>query len=357
MPESIPMLMEMQPQIGQGSFEQKSVFSFFLPEFTPPGMGAGLVAPESMVLHGSNILGLLDSYYSTVKFGIVECHGMNSFSSWGHVSGFISLFMYTSLKSEVYCNSPTCNSLPLPLYLLYKQLYPFSCPDTEGDTSSSPARISYQPTSNTLDGIIDELDLLLTAGRLQGSDNRVLIRSTIEPMMGDIGKATRAAQQLILSTPEHHSTNLPKKITTTREIGGQISSVMPKASYKAVVVLMLLGGCDSFNMLVPTGQCLSSDSYEEYLTARGEHAISKENLLTITSSGQACTEFGINSHLPILADLYNSSEAVFFANTGSIAKLATKNEDYKGGVNYHLFAHNSMQDVFYRGVSAVFCML
>lgn len=265
--------------------------------------------------------------------------------------------IYMPFKSEVYCNSPTCNSLPLPLYLLYKQLYPFSCPDTEGDTSSSPARISYQPTSNTLDGIIDELDLLLTAGRLQGSDNRALIRSTVEPMMGDIGKATRAAQQLILSTPEHHSTNLPKKITTAREIGGQISSVMPKASYKAVVVLMLLGGCDSFNMLVPTGQCLSSDSYEEYLTARGEHAISKENLLTITSSGQDCTEFGINSHLPILADLYNSSEALFFSNTGSLAKLATKHEDYKGGVNYHLFAHNSMQDVFYRGVSAVFCML
>ena len=242
--------------------------------------------------------------------------------------------------------------LPLLLHLSCKQLYPFSCPDTEGDTSSSPARISYQPTSNTLDGIIDELDLLLTAGRLQGSDNRALIRSTVEPMMGDIAKAARAVQQLILSTPEHHATNLPRKSNAAREIGGQ-SSVMPKASYKAVVVLMLLGGCDSFNMLIPTGQC-----YEEYLTARGEHAISKEDLLTISSSGQACgTEFGINAHLPILADLYNSSEALFFTNTGSLAKLATKHEDFKGGVNYHLFAHNSMQDVFYRGVSAIFCML
>ena len=93
MPESIPTLMEMEPMIGQGSFEQKSVFSFFLPEFTPPGLvgTAGLVAPESMVLHGSNILGLLGSYYSTVKFGIVECHGMNSFSGWRHVSDCLSL--------------------------------------------------------------------------------------------------------------------------------------------------------------------------------------------------------------------------------------------------------------------------
>ena len=104
MPESIPTLMEMEPRIGQGSFEQTSVFSFFLPEFAPPGLvgTAGLVSPESMVLHGSNILGLLDSYYSAVKFGIVECHGMNSFSSWGHVSCCLRYLIYTAFKSELF---------------------------------------------------------------------------------------------------------------------------------------------------------------------------------------------------------------------------------------------------------------
>ena len=49
MPFRIPTLMGLEGSIGQGSFENPSVFSFFLPEFTPPGgvQSAGLVAPES----------------------------------------------------------------------------------------------------------------------------------------------------------------------------------------------------------------------------------------------------------------------------------------------------------------------
>ena len=158
----------MEEKIGQGSFEHPSVFSFFLPEFAGSGIlaQAGLTNPEGMVLSGDNILSLLDSFYSTVKFGITShsCYGwggrMSSFDAWDH-------------------------------------RYMFSCPSVEGDTSQSPAKMSYLPLSiASADTIIDDLDMLLTSGRLQGSNNRAIIKSIIEPMMSDAAKATRAAQQL-----------------------------------------------------------------------------------------------------------------------------------------------------------------
>lgn len=215
---------------GQGSFDSPSVFSFFLPEFQPPGgvQSAGLVSPEAQVLRGDNILFLLDAYYSTVKFGIVECHKMSSFEGW-RTGG-----------------------------------YPFDCPTTEGDTSLSPARVSYWPQSATsVDDILDELDVLLTSGRLQAS-NRALIKSLVEPMMGDVPKAIRAAQELILSTPEHHSTNLPRNQDIARVLTGYTEK--PKAPYKAVVIFMMSGGVDSWN----------SEYYykfEEVLTRKYQHTI------------------------------------------------------------------------------------
>ena len=262
-----------------------------------------------MVLSGDNILTLLDASYSTTKFGIVDCYGMNSFESWKH-------------------------------------RYPFDCPSEEGDTSLSPARISYTPQSiDSVDSIIDDLDLLLTSGRLQGSANRALIKGLVEPMMGDVAKATRAAQQLIVSTPEYHTNNLPRKVDTPRLITGYTTK--PKASYKAVVILMLRGGCDSWNMLVPKGQCTSGDSYEEYVAARGSiHAIPKDNLLNITTTDQVCAEFGVNNNLPILAELYNQNQAVFFANTGVVAKPMTKHDDWKKESGFSPFVHNTMQKMF-----------
>ena len=109
--------------------------------------------------------------------------------------------------------------------------------------------------------------------------------------------------------------------------------------YKAVVVIMLGGGCDSFNMLVPTGQCSTGDAYEEYAAARGGLAIPKSNLFPISTSGQDCVEFGINPNLPVIADLYNQSQAIFFANTGSINKPLTKHDNWKGENKFGLFGH------------------
>merc|ERR1712157_102486 len=51
----------------------------------------------------------------------------------------------------------------------------------------------------SVDAIVDELDILLTSGRLQ-TENKDMIKSLVEPFMADGSKAVRAAQQLILNT-------------------------------------------------------------------------------------------------------------------------------------------------------------
>ena len=84
--------------------------------------------------------------------------------------------------------------------------------------------------------------------------------------------------------------------------------------------------------------------------ARGTvHAIPKNNLLNITTTDQDCTEFGVNENLPIVADLYNQNQAVFFANTGTVTKPITNKDQWKQEMGFRPFAHNTMQEMFYTG--------
>lgn len=196
--------------------------------------------------------------------------------------------------------------------------YPFNCPTTEGDYSLSPATPSYWPQSTTtVDDVIDELDVLLTSGRLSGTSNRALIKSLVEPIFAsDVAKAVRAALQLIVSTPQFHATSTPRNSNNARSISGYTTK--HKAPYKAVVIVMLRGGADSWNMLVPKGGCATADAYAEYVEARGAHSIPAQNLTSIdaTGSGQDCTEYGLHKSLGVIGELYNAGEAIFFANTG-----------------------------------------
>lgn len=116
MPKSMTTLTDMEERIGQGAFESPSVFSFFLPEFPAPGViqSAGLVAPEGMVLQGDNILSLLDSFFSTIKFGITAhtCYGwggrMSSFDAWDHRSVSVLFFHHSFI---VWSHPPHSNLL------------------------------------------------------------------------------------------------------------------------------------------------------------------------------------------------------------------------------------------------------
>ena len=313
LPLHMPTLLSTNSMIGQGSYESPSVFSFFLPEFAPSVsvvQSAGVVAPEAMILNGGNILDLLEGMYNTVKFGITDC-----------VS---------------------------PSFEGYRTRSPFSCASEEGDTSHSPARPTYWPSQiAAVDDILDELSLLLTSGRL-GASSRAIIRPFVQAEFeaGDIAKSIRVAQELIIGSPEFHATNIARKQDTARELTGYETA--PTGPYKALVVVMMLGGVDSFNLLVPMGQCQEGDQYAEYVEARGIKAMPVTNLTAIVDPGnQNCRQFGVNNDFNILAELYNDNQALFFANTGILSKHTTRHEDWMRDTSFQLFAHNTMVHEFY----------
>lgn len=184
---------------------------------------AGLVSPESMVLQGNLMLYQLDATWNLIKFGFTDSRNCGSkqgstFSNWRNDVGDFG-FKLEPAKRYTHCAS------------------------TEGDYSLSPAIISYQPSvTSSVDELIEELSMLLTSGRL-GEKNKALVRSAILPYFssGDIGRATRIAQQLLVSSPEYHTTGVPRRIESVRQ--AEAYDDLPGQPYKALVVFVMNGGC------------------------------------------------------------------------------------------------------------------
>ena len=88
---------------------------------------------------------------------------------------------------------------------------------------------------------------------------------------------------------------------------------------------------------------MDSDLYAEYSSVRGSHALTIDQLLEIdaSSSNQPCGTFGINSAIPILKQLYDDDEALFFANSGLLQRSVNK-QDWES-TSSRLFAHNTQQ--------------
>ena len=207
-----------------------------------------------------------------------------------------------------------------------------------GIVDNSTGSLAYEASSKD---IIDELATLMTAGRL-GPDNRAIAASMVSEQSAH---AIRKAQLLIASSPEFHATNIVRK--TGEERPSESLQAPSSRPYKALVHVMLSGGCDSFNMLVPHS-CDATNSagqtlLEQYLQLRSSLALTeRERSRLISSENQPCDEFGIHNDLPILERLYNAGELSFFANAGALDVPVTKN-NYYALTQTELFAHNMMQ--------------
>ncbi len=82
--------------------------------------------------------------------------------------------------------------------------------------------------------------------------------------------------------------------------------------YRALVCILLAGGNDSFNMLVPR----EASAYATYQTSRSNLALTPAQLININPIG--LPQYGVHYLMPELANLFESGKAAFVANVGSL---------------------------------------
>ncbi len=106
--------------------------------------------------------------------------------------------------------------------------------------------------------------------------------------------------------------------------------------YKGLVCIMLSGGNDSFNMLIPRGQ----SEYQQYAEARGNLAIPQNELLEINPSNTSGIEFGLHPSLTNLQNLFENENAAFIANVGALVEPISV-QDYNDDISLPigLFSH------------------
>jgi len=111
-------------------------------------------------------------------------------------------------------------------------------------------------------------------------------------------------------------------------------------NYKALVCIMLNGGNDSYNMLVPRG----TDEYAEYATARTNLALSQSSLLPINPLNPDGKSYGLHPNLGNIQTLFESGDAAFVANVGALVQPTTLADfQAKNNLPVNLFSHSDQR--------------
>ena len=117
--------------------------------------------------------------------------------------------------------------------------------------------------------------------------------------------------------------------------------------YKALVYVMLHGGNDSFNMLIPKG----NTEYNEYATTRSNLSIPQNDILQInpiTSDGRV---FGVHPAMQNMQQMFDNNNLAFISNVGTLIEPSTKTELLNGSVKtpLGLFSHSDQQQQWHTG--------
>ena len=308
---------DLENDLGQMIFDSPSVFNFFTPEYEPLGalQEMGLVSPESEIRTTPAIIKYLGGFISLIRFGLTKCN-----------DGFGS----TLLKSEYRCQK-NLNIIP-------------------NSRTTADGWLNYEPDNiSDPNQTIEELNLLLTGGRLDNVTKN-LMHSAYSTDLSYAG--LRKAQELLSISAEFHTTN--NNVLTDKEPPTSEDVQSQNRSYKAIVVVFLHGGCDSFNLIVPHSECQTHDMYASYNERRGGTsalALAKDDILQIRvpNGSQPCNVFGIHPDLPILRELYNDSDAAFLPSIGVLAEPLNKNNIKLKKKPFSLFSHNTQRTCVQNG--------
>ena len=116
---------------------------------------------------------------------------------------------------------------------------------------SAASRMDYD------DFVLDHIATMLTSGRLNNY-HRGIIKEGIASQTREIEKI-RVAQELIILSPEFHQTSLVQETERKRPKMPPVTKVCKE--HKVILHILLRGGCDSFNLLVPHSRCGEKGEY------------------------------------------------------------------------------------------------
>ena len=275
--------------IGQRVYQSPTVFSFFLPEYVPLGaaMEANLTAPEGQLITMPYLIGFLNAAASLIRNGLCNCAG-----GLGGSRG--------------------CSSRP-DEYKIRTDGY-----------------LTWTPSATDAIATVEQLNLLLAAGRLNPSSTAVIASAYNDTLAsgGTRERALQMAQEVIIATSEFgtygDNSQRPKPRMPMAEVPPM------NRPYKALVILYLKGGADTWNLLVPHSGCRNAsgphDLYSEYAATRTIAALGQRSLLQIDARGsnQSCDVFGVHPNLPFIKTLYDRGEAAFHANVAALVEPVTK---------------------------------
>ena len=93
-------------------------------------------------------------------------------------------------------------------------------------------------------------------------------------------------------------------------------------NYKAMVCVLLAGGADSHNMLVPR----SDAAYGSYSTTRGNLAIPQSGILPLQHPGIGGEHYGVHPSMGEVKSLFDAGKLSFLANVGTLVEPVTKDQ-------------------------------
>ena len=102
--------------------------------------------------------------------------------------------------------------------------------------------------------------------------------------------------------------------------GMSLPKAAPDGNYKALVCILLAGGNDSFNMLVPR----NGSNYTEYANTRSNLALAQGDLLPLNFTDNNGKQFGLHPSMPEVQTLFNDNKLAFISNIGTLVQPTSK---------------------------------
>jgi len=107
--------------------------------------------------------------------------------------------------------------------------------------------------------------------------------------------------------------------------------------YKALVCILLAGGNDSYNMLVPKG----ASEYAEYATTRADLALAQNSLLSLNPITPIGKDLGVHPSMTGVQSLFDSGDLAFISNVGTLVEKVANNVEYQTkSLPLGLFSHS-----------------